>query len=50
MFPAINTATTNAYTAMIPDMTTGIKDCRQMSDTPLSELFESNGWISVPSL
>lgn len=27
MFPAIRTATTSAYTARIPDMTTGIKDC-----------------------
>lgn len=27
MLPAINTATTSAYTAMIPDMTTGIRDC-----------------------
>lgn len=27
MFPAINTATTRAYTAIIPDMTTGMSDC-----------------------
>jgi hypothetical protein len=26
MLPAIKTATTSAYTAMIPDMTTGIRD------------------------
>ena len=29
MSPAIRTATTSAYTAMIPAMTTGIRDCGQ---------------------
>ena len=27
--PAIRTETTSPYTAIIPDMTTGIRDCRK---------------------